>query len=131
MRTEEWDILDKITTPFGLLALWNSCPHPRCKRSSTLTGHFKPAFSAVLRDRPLSQIYFSFRCAARLRGVVMLLRIPASGAASSNTTLLPEWLTPSCFHNEGKSTVTGAVLYVDGGYTAEGTPRVTSGEQVP
>ena len=27
--------------------------------------------------------------------------------------------------------VTGAVLYVDGGYTAEGTPRVTSGEQVP
>jgi NAD(P)-dependent dehydrogenase (short-subunit alcohol dehydrogenase family) len=27
--------------------------------------------------------------------------------------------------------VTGAVLYVDGGYTAEGTPRVSSGEQVP
>ncbi len=27
--------------------------------------------------------------------------------------------------------ITGAVLYVDGGYTAEGTPRVTSGEQVP
>jgi NAD(P)-dependent dehydrogenase (short-subunit alcohol dehydrogenase family) len=27
--------------------------------------------------------------------------------------------------------VTGAVLYVDGGYTAEGTPRATSGEQVP
>lgn len=27
--------------------------------------------------------------------------------------------------------VTGAVLYVDGGYTAEGTPRVASGAQVP
>jgi len=27
--------------------------------------------------------------------------------------------------------ITGAVLYVDGGYTAEGTPRVTSGAQVP
>jgi NAD(P)-dependent dehydrogenase (short-subunit alcohol dehydrogenase family) len=27
--------------------------------------------------------------------------------------------------------ITGAVLYVDGGYTAEGTPRVTSGVQVP
>lgn len=27
--------------------------------------------------------------------------------------------------------VTGAVLYVDGGYTAEGTPRATSGAQVP
>jgi NAD(P)-dependent dehydrogenase (short-subunit alcohol dehydrogenase family) len=27
--------------------------------------------------------------------------------------------------------VTGVVLYVDGGYTAEGTPRVSSGEQVP
>ncbi|MEO8133842.1 MAG: glucose 1-dehydrogenase [Betaproteobacteria bacterium] len=27
--------------------------------------------------------------------------------------------------------ITGTVLYVDGGYTAEGTPRVTSGEGVP
>ena len=27
--------------------------------------------------------------------------------------------------------ITGTVLYVDGGYTAEGTPRVTSGTQVP
>ena len=27
--------------------------------------------------------------------------------------------------------ITGAVLYVDGGYTAEGTPRVSSGVQVP
>jgi NAD(P)-dependent dehydrogenase (short-subunit alcohol dehydrogenase family) len=27
--------------------------------------------------------------------------------------------------------ITGAVLYVDGGYTAEGTPRVVSGAQVP
>ncbi len=27
--------------------------------------------------------------------------------------------------------ITGAVLYVDGGYTAEGTPRVPSGAQVP
>lgn len=27
--------------------------------------------------------------------------------------------------------VTGTVLYVDGGYTAEGTPRVASGKQVP
>jgi NAD(P)-dependent dehydrogenase (short-subunit alcohol dehydrogenase family) len=27
--------------------------------------------------------------------------------------------------------ITGAVLYVDGGYTAEGTPRVASGAQVP
>jgi len=27
--------------------------------------------------------------------------------------------------------ITGTVLYVDGGYTAEGTPRVVSGEQVP
>ncbi len=27
--------------------------------------------------------------------------------------------------------ITGAVLYVDGGYTAEGTPRVSSGAQVP
>jgi NAD(P)-dependent dehydrogenase (short-subunit alcohol dehydrogenase family) len=27
--------------------------------------------------------------------------------------------------------ITGAVLYVDGGYTAEGTPRLPSGERVP
>ncbi len=27
--------------------------------------------------------------------------------------------------------ITGAVLYVDGGYTAEGTPRLPSGKQVP
>jgi 3-oxoacyl-[acyl-carrier protein] reductase len=27
--------------------------------------------------------------------------------------------------------ITGTVLYVDGGYTAEGTPRVTAGAQVP
>ncbi|HSB81512.1 MAG TPA: glucose 1-dehydrogenase [Candidatus Methylomirabilis sp.] len=27
--------------------------------------------------------------------------------------------------------ITGAVLYVDGGYTAEGTPRMSSGAQVP
>jgi len=27
--------------------------------------------------------------------------------------------------------ITGAVLYVDGGYTADGTPRVSSGAQVP
>jgi NAD(P)-dependent dehydrogenase (short-subunit alcohol dehydrogenase family) len=33
--------------------------------------------------------------------------------------------------SEAARYVTGAVLYVDGGYTAEGTPRVTSGEQVP
>jgi NAD(P)-dependent dehydrogenase (short-subunit alcohol dehydrogenase family) len=33
--------------------------------------------------------------------------------------------------SEAAQYITGAVLYVDGGYTAEGTPRVTSGAQVP
>jgi len=33
--------------------------------------------------------------------------------------------------SDAASYVTGAVLYVDGGYVAEGTPRVTSGRGVP
>ncbi len=33
--------------------------------------------------------------------------------------------------SEAASYITGAVLYVDGGYVAEGTPRVMDGSGVP
>jgi NAD(P)-dependent dehydrogenase (short-subunit alcohol dehydrogenase family) len=33
--------------------------------------------------------------------------------------------------SDAASYITGAVLYVDGGYVAEGTPRVTGGSGVP